>query len=107
MSAACPRCGSTGESGGCRACDPNRATTRYAKTPVTFGVWGRVGWTVGFLAIPFTAFAYEVEKNEYVLDVTKELLETAPGFDPNHWPKMTEQWNRELYKHYKHVPYWE
>lgn len=55
MSTACPRCGSTGESGGCRACDPNRATTRYAKTPVTFGVWGRIGWTVGFLAIPFTA----------------------------------------------------
>ena len=56
MTTSCTRCGSTGENGGCRACDPGRATTRYAKTPVTFGVWGRIGWTLGFLAIPLTAF---------------------------------------------------
>jgi hypothetical protein len=52
----CPRCGSTGEDGGCKGCDPGRATTRYAKTPVTFGPWGRIAWTVGFLAIPAVAF---------------------------------------------------
>ena len=57
MTQACPRCGSTGENGGCRLCDPNRATTRYAKTPVTFGIWGRMGWTAGFLLVPVVAFS--------------------------------------------------
>ena len=56
MTTYCPRCGSTGENGGCRTCDHGRATTRYAKTPVTFGVWGRIAWTAAFLAIPLAAF---------------------------------------------------
>jgi hypothetical protein len=35
-------------------------------------------------AIPFSALEYNVSKNEYVLDVSKERLEAAPGFDSNH-----------------------
>ena len=51
---------------------------------------------------------YDEEKNEYVLDVSKERLEKAPGFDPDHWPKMSEEkWNREVYKYYERAPYWE
>jgi hypothetical protein len=59
-------------------------------------------------AIPFSALDYDAEKNEYVLDVSKELLEAAPGFDADHWPAMSdEKWNRVVYKYYKRSPYWE
>jgi len=54
-------------------------------------------------AIPFKAFEYTMAKNEYVLDVSRERLEAAPGFDPDHWPSMSdEKWNHDVYK-----PYWE
>jgi len=39
-------------------------------------------------AVPFSALEYNVTKNEYVLDVSKERLEAAPGFDLNHWPSI-------------------
>jgi hypothetical protein len=59
-------------------------------------------------AIPFSSFVYNAEKNEYVLDVAKERLEAAPGFDADHWPSMSdEQRNRDVYKYYKRSPYWE
>ena len=59
-------------------------------------------------AIPFNAFKYDVKENEYVLDISKEKLQAAPGFDPEHWPSMTEEkWNRDVYKYYGHSPYWE
>jgi sporulation protein YlmC with PRC-barrel domain len=59
-------------------------------------------------AIPFTAFEYNVTKNEYVLDISKERLVAAPGFDPDHWPLMTdEKWHRDVYTYYGRPPYWE
>ena len=59
-------------------------------------------------AIPFSAFEYNVTKNEYVLDVSKHRLEAAPGFDSDHWPSMAdEKWNRDVHKYYERSPYWE
>jgi len=84
--------------------DPRTGKVAYAV--VSFG--GFLGMGTKLFAIPFSAFAYDVEKNEYVLDVSKERLEKAPGFDPDHWPKMSEEkWNREVYKYYERAPYWE
>jgi hypothetical protein len=49
-----------------------------------------------------------VEKNEYVLDISKERLEAAPGFNADNWPSMAdEKWNRDVYKYYERSPYWE
>jgi hypothetical protein len=59
-------------------------------------------------AIPFGALQYDVEENEYVLDIPKERLKAAPGFDADHWPAMAdEEWNRDVHKYYAHAPYWE
>lgn len=84
--------------------DPMTGKVAYAV--VSFGGFLSMGEKL--FAIPFSAFAYDAEKNEYVLDVSKERLEKAPGFDPDHWPKMSEEkWNRDVYTYYKRVPYWE
>jgi sporulation protein YlmC with PRC-barrel domain len=81
-------------------------TGRVAYNVVSFGGFLSVGEKL--FAIPFSALEYNVSKNEYVLDVPKERLEAAPGFDSDHWPSMTdEKWNRDVYSFYKRSPYWE
>jgi sporulation protein YlmC with PRC-barrel domain len=84
--------------------DPHTAKVVYAV--VTFG--GFLGMGEKLFAIPFSAFQYNMTKNEYVLQASKELLSAASGFDPDHWPTMSdEKWNRDLYTHYQRKPYWE
>ena len=81
-------------------------TGRVAYVVVSFGGFLSMGEKL--FAIPFSALVFKVTKNEYVLDVSKERLKAAPGFDPDHWPKMSdEKWNRDVYKYYERPPYWE
>jgi sporulation protein YlmC with PRC-barrel domain len=84
--------------------DPRTGKVAYAV--VSFG--GFLGMGEKLFAIPFSSFKYNVEKNEYVLDISKERLKAAPGFDADHWPSMSEEkWNRDVYKYYERSPYWE
>lgn len=84
--------------------DPS--TGRVAYAVVSFGGFLSVGEKL--FAIPFKALKYSWTKNEYVLDVPKERLEAAPGFNSDHWPSMSdEKWNRDVHKYYALSPYWE
>ncbi len=84
--------------------DPN--TGRVVYVVVAFGGFLSIGEKL--FAIPFSAIEYNVDKNEYVLDVDRDRLKEAPGFDPEHWPSMAdEKWNRNIYKFYGRPPYWE
>jgi sporulation protein YlmC with PRC-barrel domain len=81
-------------------------TGRIAYAVVSFGGFLSMGEKL--FAIPFSSFKYNVTTNKYVLDVTKERLKAAPGFDADHWPSMSdEKWNRDVYKYYERPPYWE
>jgi sporulation protein YlmC with PRC-barrel domain len=84
--------------------DPPTGKVAYAV--VSFG--GFMGMGEKLFAIPFSAFVYNATKNKYVLDVAKERLKAAPGFDADNWPAMSdEKWNRDLYSYYDRSPYWE
>jgi sporulation protein YlmC with PRC-barrel domain len=84
--------------------DPS--TGRVAYAVVSFGGFLSVGEKL--FAIPFKALKYNWTENEYALDVPKERLEAAPGFDSDHWPSMSdEKWNRDVHKYYALSPYWE
>ena len=84
--------------------DPRSGHVAYAV--VSVGGFLSIGEKL--FAIPFSAFNHNVTKNEYVLDVSKERLEAAPGFDADNWPTMSdEKWNRDLYNYYGRPPYWE
>lgn len=84
--------------------DPRTGKVVYAV--VSFGGFLSMGEKL--FAIPFSAFEYSVAKSHYVLDVSKERLEAAPGFNPDAWPSMAdEKWNRDVYKYYQRPPYWE
>ena len=84
--------------------DPNTGKVAYAV--VSFGGFLTMGEKL--FAIPFSSFKYDPAENEYVLDISKERLEAAPGFDADSWPLMSdEKWNRDVYKYYERPPYWE
>ena len=84
--------------------DPSTGKVAYAV--VSFG--GFLGLGEKLFAIPYSAFEYDADQNKYVLNVNKERLEDAPGFDADNWPSMAEEkWNRDVYKYYDREPYWE
>lgn len=84
--------------------DPRSGKVAYAV--ISFG--GFLGMGTKLFAVPFSALKYDAEGNQYSLDVSKERLKDAPGFDADHWPTMAdEQWNRDIYTYYERAPYWE
>lgn len=48
-------------------------------------------------AIPVQAFQFDPNENVFVLNVTEEQLENAPGFEANNWPDTAAQdWDAEF-----------
>ena len=84
--------------------DTETGTVNYAV--LSFG--GFLGLGDKYFAVPFEAFTVNSTTEKFVLNVTKERLENAPGFDKNNWPDTSnhQYWN-DLYKHYdvKRRPY--
>ena len=76
---------------------------RYAV--LSFG--GFLGMGDKLFAVPVEALTIDTENKRLILDVTKERLENAPGFDKDNWPDTAEpEWQLEVYKHYGYSPYW-
>lgn len=52
-------------------------------------------------AVPFRALTLDTENKRFVLDVDKQSLKDAPGFDKDHWPDMADQiWARSIHTYY-------
>jgi sporulation protein YlmC with PRC-barrel domain len=83
------------------------ATGRVAYAVMSFG--GFLGIGEKFFAIPWAAFTPKAgEKEQFVLNVDKERLRNAPGFDKNNWPDMANrQWGEQVHTYYSIPPYWE
>ena len=77
---------------------------------------GNVGYAVlsfgGFLgmgeklfAVPWRALTLDTVNKRFVLNVEKERLKDAPGFDKDHWPNMADQtWTRQIHAYYGTTP---
>jgi len=79
---------------------------RVAYAVLSFG--GFLGLGDKLFAIPWEALAVDTAEKRIVLNVDKELLKRAPGFDKNHWPDMTDAaWGSQLYGYYGYKPYWD
>lgn len=59
---------------------------RYAV--LSFG--GFLGMGDKLFAVPMDAMQLDERNERFVLDVPKEKLENAPGFDKDHWPNMAD-----------------
>ncbi|THH41986.1 PRC-barrel domain-containing protein [Neolewinella litorea] len=77
--------------------DTENGTVNYAV--LSFG--GFLGLGDKYFAIPFEAFTINTVTEKFVLNVSKDRLENAPGFDKNNWPKSSDhQYWDSLHKHY-------
>ena len=79
---------------------------RVAYAVLSFG--GILGIGDKLFAIPWSAFTLDAGNHNFILDVPKQRLEDAPGFDKDHWPAMAdERWARQVHSYYHTRPYWE
>lgn len=89
--------------------DPRSGKVAYA----VVAVGGFLGMGEKLIAVPFSTLEYSASRSdlvesEYILHISKERLESAPGFDSEHWPLMSdEKWHRAVHSYYKRIPYWE
>jgi sporulation protein YlmC with PRC-barrel domain len=79
---------------------------RIAYAVLSFG--GFMGMGDKLFAIPWSALVLDTERKCFVLDVDKERLKLAPGFDKDHWPTMADpRWASDIHSYYGSRPYWE
>ena len=74
---------------------------------LSFG--GFLGMGDKLFAIPWEALTIDEENHSIILEVDKEVLKDAPGFDKDHWPdnaKYEAGWLLGVYEYYGFSPYW-
>src|SRR5450755_2912586 len=79
---------------------------RIAYAVLSFG--GFLGMGDKLFAIPWSALKVDTVEHRFILNVDKELLQRAPGFDKEHWPDMADlNWAKGVFKFYGTKPYWD
>lgn len=79
---------------------------RVAYAVLSFG--GFLGMGDKLFAIPFQALRLDKDQNSFMLDIDKEKLKNAPGFDKNNWPSTADRsWGTQIHSFYGQRPYWE
>ena len=81
-------------------------TGRVAYAVLSFG--GFLGMGDKLFAIPWSALALDTVEKRFILNVDKELLKRATGFDQDNWPNMADQaWGATVFTYYGATPYWD
>lgn len=84
--------------------DLDRGCVDYAV--LSFG--GALGIGEKLFAVPWNAMTLDTEKHCFYLNVTKEQLKKAPGFDQDNWPDTQDRgWQTAVCEFYGVQPYWE
>ncbi len=79
---------------------------RIAYAVLSFG--GILGMGEKLFALPWESLTLDADQKRFVLDIDKERLKDAPGFDKDHWPAMGDaQWAAQVHAYYNSRPYWE
>ncbi|WP_339502459.1 PRC-barrel domain-containing protein [Pseudomonas silesiensis] len=77
---------------------------RVSYAVLSFG--GFLGMGEKLFAVPWNALTLDTVNKRFVLNVEKERLENAPGFDKDSWPNMAdESWASEIHTFYGTKPY--
>jgi len=80
-------------------------TGQVAYAVLSFG--GFLGMGDKLFALPFEALTLNTDLKYFVLDVDKETLDNAPGFDKDHWPSAPDRsFIDRIYTHYGYEPYY-
>ena len=80
-------------------------TGRIAYLVISFG--GVLGIGEKLYAVPWKSVQYHRDLNAYLLNVTPEQIEHAPGFERETWPPLSDPaWNQRIHDYYNVPPYW-
>jgi sporulation protein YlmC with PRC-barrel domain len=79
---------------------------RIAYAVLSFG--GFLGIGDKLFAVPWRALQIDTGEHEFILEIDRKMLETAPGFEKHQWPDMADpEFSGPVHKFYKQAPYWE
>ena len=79
-------------------------TGRVAYAVLSFG--GFLGMGDKLFAVPWVALKLDTVNKRFVLNVSKERLKEAPGFDKDAWPDMADPtWIKGVHAYYGVTPY--
>lgn len=80
------------------------ASGEVAYAVLSFG--GIFGLGEKLFAVPWKALKLDTENKRFILNVDKERLENAPGFDKDDWPDMADPtWQKDVHNFYQTQPY--
>lgn len=73
---------------------------KVAYAVLSFG--GILGMGEKLFAVPWERLVLDTANERFTLDIEKEQLKNAPGFDKDHWPDMSSpDWNSEIDTFYR------
>ena len=79
-------------------------TGRVSYAVLSFG--GFLGMGTKLFAVPWDALKLDTANKRFVLDVSNDRLESAPGFDEDAWPNMADNsWAEGIHTFYGTKPY--
>ena len=79
-------------------------TGRVSYAVLSYG--GFLGMGDKLFAVPWDALKLDTVNKRFVLNVDKTRLESAPGFDKDNWPNMSDQtWAQGIHSYYGTKPY--
>lgn len=80
---------------------------RLAYAVLTFG--GFMGMGNKLFALPWQAFDFSATENKLILNVDKDKLKAAPGFEQDSkWPDFADRtWGTSIFNYYGYAPYWQ
>lgn len=75
------------------------AAGRISYAVLSFG--GIMGMGEKLFAVPWAALTLDTVNKRFTLDVSKERLASAPGFDKDNWPNMSDKsWMTGVHDYY-------
>jgi len=77
----------------------DKYTGRVAYAVMKFG--GTMGFGASFFPLPWPMLEYDVEKDGYALELTKEQLANAPRFEANDEPEFDPEYRRRIILFYR------
>ena len=77
----------------------DKRSGQVAYAVLSFG--GFLGIADKLFAVPWKALKLDTENKRFILNVDKERLEAAPGFDKDDWPNMADPtWQNTINSYY-------
>jgi sporulation protein YlmC with PRC-barrel domain len=81
-------------------------TGKIAYAVLSFG--GFLGIGDKLFAVPWRALKVDEDEKCFILDVDKQTIENAPGFNKDNWPDMSDtDWGTQVFTYYRVRPYWD